>query len=50
VREPTLDLDLASIAVELGGEISDGQVLAPGPGHSCSDRSLAVKVRYEPKG
>jgi hypothetical protein len=39
-----MDLNLASIAAALGGEISGGQVLAPGPGHSCRDRSLAVKL------
>lgn len=34
---------LAEIARALGGEISGGQVLAPGPGHSSADRSLAVR-------
>jgi hypothetical protein len=38
-----MDLDLQSIATALGGEISGGQVLVPGPGHSRRDRSLAVK-------
>lgn len=37
-------LDLASIARALGGEINGGQVLAPGPGHSEKDRSLAIKL------
>lgn len=33
------------IAAALGGEITPGgQVLAPGPGHSPKDRSMAVKV------
>ena len=36
-------LDLRSIAKALGGEVSGGQVLAPGPGHSPKDRSLSVK-------
>jgi putative DNA primase/helicase len=37
-------LHLASLARALGGEISNGQVLCPGPGHkSASDRSLSVK-------
>jgi hypothetical protein len=36
-------LDLASIARTLGGEVSGGQVLCPGPGHSAEDRSLSVK-------
>jgi putative DNA primase/helicase len=37
-------LDLRSIARALGGEVSGRQVLAPGPGHSPRDRSLAVCV------
>ncbi len=32
------------IAHALGGEISGGQVLAPGPGHSAGDRSLSIKI------
>jgi hypothetical protein len=36
--------DLRSIARALGGEVQGGQVLAPGPGHSPRDRSLAVKL------
>jgi hypothetical protein len=31
------------IATALGGEVSAGEVLAPGPGHSPADRSLSVK-------
>ena len=34
--------DLRQIAAALGGEVSGQQVLAPGPGHSPRDRSLAV--------
>jgi putative DNA primase/helicase len=34
---------LERLAQALGGEISDGQVLCPGPGHSEHDRSLAVR-------
>ena len=34
----------ASIAKRLGGELSDGQILCPGPNHSDQDRSLAVKL------
>jgi hypothetical protein len=34
---------LQRIAHDLGGEISGHQVLAPGPGHSSHDRSLAVR-------
>jgi RecA-family ATPase len=37
-------LDLRQLAAALGGEASGGQVLAPGPGHSRDDRSLAVKI------
>ena len=37
-------MNLRSIARALGGEVSSGQVLAPGPGHSKRDRSLAVKL------
>ncbi len=37
-------MDLQTVARALGGEISGGQVLAPGPGHSAQDRSLAVKI------
>ena len=32
------------IAEALGGEVSGGHVLAPGPGHSAQDRSLSVKL------
>jgi hypothetical protein len=39
-RKPSLE----EIARALGGEISAGQVLAPGPGHSPQDRSLAIKM------
>jgi hypothetical protein len=35
--------DLAAIARALGGEVSSGQVLCPGPGHSVEDRSLSIK-------
>jgi RecA-family ATPase len=37
-------IDLQSLAQALGGEVSAGQVLAPGPGHSKADRSLSVKL------
>jgi len=36
-------LDLRALAAALGGDVTGGQVLAPGPGHSPRDRSLAVK-------
>jgi len=32
------------LAAALGGEVSGGQVLAPGPGHSPKDRSLSIKI------
>ena len=37
-------LSLQQVAQALGGEISGGQVSAPGPGHSPNDRSLSVKL------
>src|SRR4051794_39561032 len=37
-------LDLRTIARALGGEVSGRQGLAPGPGHSPRDRSLAVQL------
>jgi hypothetical protein len=37
-------LNLQMVARALNGEISNGQVLAPGPGHSAKDRSMAVKI------
>ena len=38
-----MNLTLPQLAQRLGGEVSRDQVLAPGPGHSPKDRSLAVK-------
>jgi hypothetical protein len=35
---------LEEIARAVGGEISGGQVRAPGPGHSTKDRSLSIKL------
>jgi hypothetical protein len=35
--------DLRAAARALGGEVSGRQILAPGPGHSPSDRSLSVR-------
>jgi hypothetical protein len=37
-------VDLQRLARALDGEVSGGQVLAPGPGHSQKDRSLSVKL------
>ena len=34
---------LAELAAVLGGKVSGRQVLAPGPGHKPSDRSMAVR-------
>src|SRR6476469_947295 len=45
-----MNLTLQDIARALHGEISGNQVLAPGPGHSPSDRSLAVKLSNSPDG
>jgi hypothetical protein len=36
--------DLKSLARALGGEVSGGQILCPGPNHSAKDRSLSVKL------
>ena len=35
---------LRSLARQLGGEVSGGQILAPGPGHGPRDRSLSVRL------
>lgn len=40
---PNSPLSLAAAANLLGGDVSGGQVLCPGPGHSAVDRSLSVK-------
>lgn len=37
---------LQAAARALGGEISRGQIIAPGPGHSPRDRSLAVRFDH----
>jgi RecA-family ATPase/5S rRNA maturation endonuclease (ribonuclease M5) len=39
-----VNIDLQSLAFALGGEVSNNQVLCPGPGHSAKDRSLSVKL------
>jgi putative DNA primase/helicase len=39
-----MQMNLRAIAAALGGVVSGHQVLAPGPGHSPKDRSLAVSV------
>jgi hypothetical protein len=38
---------LAKIAEALGGDVNNGEVLAPGPGHSAADRSLSLKLDSE---
>jgi hypothetical protein len=38
--------NLSSAARMLGGQVSGGQIVCPGPGHSAADRSLSV--RFEP--
>jgi putative DNA primase/helicase len=44
-------LNLRDIARALGGDVIGRQVLAPGPGHSSRDRSLAVRLsRSGPDG
>jgi hypothetical protein len=37
-------MDLRDIAAALKGDVSSGQVLAPGPGHCPKDRSLSVRL------
>jgi hypothetical protein len=37
-------LALREIATALGGEVSGDSVLAPGPGHSATDRSLSITL------
>lgn len=41
---PARNPSLTDFARALGGEVTGGQVLAPGPGHSPQDRSLAVRI------
>jgi hypothetical protein len=41
---------LQQIARALGGDISGGQVRAPGPGHSPKDRSLNIKLDADAPG
>jgi AAA domain len=46
-----IDMDLRSIARALGGTVCNGEVLAPGPGHSRKDQSLSIKLdRAAPDG
>lgn len=43
-------MDLKTLQRALGGEISNGQLLCRGPGHSPRDRSLAVKLAADGVG
>ena len=36
--------DPTQLAKALGGEFRNGQILAPGPGHSATDRSLSIQI------
>ena len=36
--------DVATIAKQLGGEVSGGEIVCPGPHHSAADRRLSVKI------
>ena len=37
-------MDLLTLRAALGGEISGGQLLCAGPGHSKNDRSMSVRL------
>jgi hypothetical protein len=37
-------MDLRTLQRALGGDISNGQLLCPGPDHSAEDRSLSIKL------
>lgn len=37
-------MDARSVARALGGEVTAGQIVAPGPGHGRGDRSLSVRI------
>jgi hypothetical protein len=43
-KDSHMTLDLHKVAHALGGEVSGGQVRAPGPGHSAGDLSLSVTL------
>ena len=43
-------LDLREIARALGGEVTGGQVVAPGPNHSRNDRSMSVRLSQAAPG
>ena len=39
-----MTLDPRAVARALGGSVSGRNVVAPGPGHSRTDRSLSIKI------
>jgi putative DNA primase/helicase len=39
-----MNIDARALAAALGGELSGRNILAPGPGHSSSDRSLSIRI------
>ena len=43
-RRGVIPMDLQTLRRALGGDISNGQLLCPGPGHSPADRSLSIKL------
>lgn len=43
-------LTLSHLQRALGGEITGGQLVAPGPGHSSADRSMAVRIAPDRPG
>jgi RecA-family ATPase/5S rRNA maturation endonuclease (ribonuclease M5) len=49
-ERPVPAQDLVSLARKLGGEVSGGQVKAPGPGHSPDDRSMSVMLAPDAEG
>src|SRR5262249_36985159 len=44
VRAMSFPYTLRDAAGKLNGEVSGGEILCPGPGHSHKDRSLAVRI------
>jgi putative DNA primase/helicase len=43
-------MNLKFLQAHLGGDIVNGQLLAPGPGHSPRDRSMAVEISTDGEG
>ena len=42
--ENAATLDPQVVALSLGGQVTGCNILAPGPGHSASDRSLSIRI------